>query len=226
MRDRCRPPCGPCAACSADSTVSAGPTTRGNYRADGKRQRAARRRGPRARGWSAPSSASPSCTRGWRNLRREQAHQLTTALVREFGVIGVETLAVKNLIGNRRLARHIADVGWGIVLSQLAYKTSWSRRQLRCPPPTVSTPPRRRAQHAEQRKPSCAWPSASSPATTDSLWARSGPRPQRGPEPRAYGAPPRAGGGHRRRTWPAPDGSRKLRAEGRSAWSVSTSTAR
>ncbi len=60
------------------------------------------------------------------NLRRYQAHELTTSLTREFGVIGVETLAVKNLLGNRRLARHIADVGWGTTLSQLAYKTSWS----------------------------------------------------------------------------------------------------
>jgi putative transposase len=60
------------------------------------------------------------------NLRREQAHQLTTYLTREFGVIGVEALAVKNLMANRRLARHIADVGWGMILSQLAYKTSWS----------------------------------------------------------------------------------------------------
>jgi putative transposase len=60
------------------------------------------------------------------NLRREQAHQLTTYLTREFGVIGVEALAVANLIRNRRLARHIADVGWGAVLQQLKYKTSWS----------------------------------------------------------------------------------------------------
>jgi putative transposase len=60
------------------------------------------------------------------NLRREQAHQLTTTLVREFGVIGVETLAVKNLMANRRLARHISDVGWGAILAQLSYKTSWS----------------------------------------------------------------------------------------------------
>jgi putative transposase len=57
------------------------------------------------------------------NLRRAQAHQLTTSLVREFGVIGVETLAVKNMMGNRRLARHIADVGWGAILAQLRY---WS----------------------------------------------------------------------------------------------------
>jgi IS605 OrfB family transposase len=60
------------------------------------------------------------------NLRREQAHQLTTAITREYGVIGVETLAVRNLIQNRRLARHISDVAWGMILSQLAYKTSWS----------------------------------------------------------------------------------------------------
>jgi putative transposase len=60
------------------------------------------------------------------NLRREQAHQLTTYLTREFGVIGVETLAVKNMLANHRLARHISDVGWGTILRQLAYKTSWS----------------------------------------------------------------------------------------------------
>jgi putative transposase len=64
------------------------------------------------------------------NLRREQAHQLTTYLSREFGVLGVETLAVRNLMGNRRLARHIADVGWGLILEQLKYKISWSEGSL------------------------------------------------------------------------------------------------
>jgi len=60
------------------------------------------------------------------NLRREQAHELTTYLTGEFGVIGVETLNVKNLMANRRLARHVADVGWGMVLAQVKYKASWS----------------------------------------------------------------------------------------------------
>ena len=64
------------------------------------------------------------------NLRREQAHRLTTALTRVFGVIGVEALAVKNLIANRRLARHIGDAGWGIVLAQLKYKTEWADSEL------------------------------------------------------------------------------------------------
>lgn len=60
------------------------------------------------------------------NLRREQAHQLTTALTREFGVLGVETLAVKNMLRQRHLSRAIADAGWGEILRQLAYKTAWS----------------------------------------------------------------------------------------------------
>jgi len=60
------------------------------------------------------------------NLRRHHAHALTTTLVREYGVIGVETLAVENMQRDKRLARHIADAGWGIVLAQLNYKTSWS----------------------------------------------------------------------------------------------------
>ena len=59
-------------------------------------------------------------------MRCEQTHQLTTYLTREFGVVGVETLAVKNMMANRQLARHITDVGWGTILTQLAYKTSWS----------------------------------------------------------------------------------------------------
>jgi putative transposase len=60
------------------------------------------------------------------NLRTHQAHELTTTLTREYGVIGVETLAVKNLMASHRLARHIADVGWGSILNQLKYKTSWA----------------------------------------------------------------------------------------------------
>ena len=51
-------------------------------------------------------------------------------LTREFGVIGVETIAVQNLMANRRLARYISDVGWGVILKQLAYKTQWSAGSL------------------------------------------------------------------------------------------------
>jgi putative transposase len=38
----------------------------------------------------------------------------------------VETLAVRNMLSNHRLARHISDMGWRTILQQLAYKTSWA----------------------------------------------------------------------------------------------------
>jgi putative transposase len=97
----------------------------GNYLADGRVK-------PGPRTWCKSARMARTEARIRRlhkrvaNLRREQAHQLTTTLTREFGVIGVETLAVKNMMRNRRLARQITDVGWGTILMQLAYKTSWS----------------------------------------------------------------------------------------------------
>jgi putative transposase len=64
------------------------------------------------------------------NLRREQAHRLTTALTREFGLIAVESLNIAGLRQNARLARHISDAGWGIALAQLSYKTNWAGSRL------------------------------------------------------------------------------------------------
>jgi putative transposase len=98
---------------------------RGNYLPDGRTK-------PGASGWVKSKRMLRTEARLRRlhervaNLRHEQAHQLTTYLTREFGVIGIEALAVKNLMANRRLARQISDVGWGTILAQLRYKTSWS----------------------------------------------------------------------------------------------------
>jgi putative transposase len=64
------------------------------------------------------------------NVRREQAHRLTTALTREFGLIAVESLNITGMKRNGRLARHISDAGWGIALAQLAYKTVWAGSEL------------------------------------------------------------------------------------------------
>jgi putative transposase len=100
-----------------------------NYLADGRVK-------PGARDWQSSARMQRTEQRIRRlyakaaNQRREQAHQLTTALTREYGIIGVETLAVKNLMNNKRLARHIADVGWDTILHQLAYKTAWTAGSL------------------------------------------------------------------------------------------------
>jgi putative transposase len=96
-----------------------------NYLADGRAK-------PGARDWQKSARMVRAEQRLRRlhervaNLRREQAHQFMTTLTREYGVIGVESLNIRGMQSNRRLARHIADVGWGTILTQLAYKTSWA----------------------------------------------------------------------------------------------------
>jgi putative transposase len=64
------------------------------------------------------------------NLRRDGLHQLTTRLAGEHATIVVEDLHVAGMLQNRRLARHIADAGFGELRRQLAYKTLWNGGRL------------------------------------------------------------------------------------------------
>ncbi|MFG2949635.1 IS607 family element RNA-guided endonuclease TnpB [Streptomyces adustus] len=56
------------------------------------------------------------------NLREDALHKLTTAVAAEYGTIVVEDLNVAGMLRNRRLARRIADAGFGEIRRQLAYK--------------------------------------------------------------------------------------------------------
>ena len=60
------------------------------------------------------------------NARRDGLHKLTTRLVREHGTIVIENLNVAGMLRNRRLARHVAGVGWGELRRQIEYKTGWA----------------------------------------------------------------------------------------------------
>ncbi|MEU0969042.1 IS607 family element RNA-guided endonuclease TnpB [Streptomyces sp. NPDC005917] len=57
------------------------------------------------------------------NLREDALHKLTTKVTAEYGTVVVEDLNVAGMVLNRRLARHIADAGFGETRRQLEYKT-------------------------------------------------------------------------------------------------------
>ena len=62
--------------------------------------------------------------------RLDGLHKLSTRLIRENQTVCVETLAVKHLVRNRRLAQAISDASWSELVRQLEYKAAWYGRTL------------------------------------------------------------------------------------------------
>jgi putative transposase len=65
------------------------------------------------------------------DTRKDFLDKTTTDLVRRFGVIAIEDLNVRGIVRNRRLARAIADAGFGELRNMLEYKCLWYGRELR-----------------------------------------------------------------------------------------------
>ena len=64
------------------------------------------------------------------DCRKDFLHKLSTKLVSESQAIYTETLAVKNMMANKKLSKAIADCGWGEFLRQLEYKAKWHDRKI------------------------------------------------------------------------------------------------
>lgn len=62
--------------------------------------------------------------------RLDNLHKLSRKLINENQVVCVESLAVKNMIRNPKLAKHIADASWGEFVRQLKYKAEWAGRTI------------------------------------------------------------------------------------------------
>ena len=76
---------------------------------------------------------------------RNECHRITTDLVRRFGLIAVEDLAIKNMTRSaagtlenpgtgvaqkRGLNRSISEQTWGMIRQQLTYKAGWAGREM------------------------------------------------------------------------------------------------
>ncbi len=96
-------------------------------------RRVSRRQGPDrrtgqqpSRRWLAANAERNRVHHRVANLRADALHKLTTGITAEYGTVVVEDLNVAGMLRNRRLARKIADAGFGEIRRQIAYKTGWA----------------------------------------------------------------------------------------------------
>ncbi|SEI42045.1 putative transposase [Allopseudospirillum japonicum] len=64
------------------------------------------------------------------NARADFQHKLSRQLIDENQAVVVETLKVKNLLKNRKLAKHIADASWFGLIQKLEYKAKAQGKHL------------------------------------------------------------------------------------------------
>lgn len=63
------------------------------------------------------------------NCRKDYLHKISLFLVRNYDILCAETLQVKNMFKNHKLAKAISDVSWYEFCRQLEYKCLWYGKQ-------------------------------------------------------------------------------------------------
>jgi len=60
------------------------------------------------------------------NIRRDAIHKATTEIVQKATIVGIETLNVKGMLRNHRLARSLSDAAMSEFHRQIEYKAAWN----------------------------------------------------------------------------------------------------
>jgi putative transposase len=113
------------AVCSDGTTIESPRALERGLRRLRRHARAVSRKQPGSRNRARAVVGLARAHRRIRNQRLDGLHKATTRLAKAKSVIVVEDLHVAGMVRNRRLARAIADQGWGEFHRQLAYKTTW-----------------------------------------------------------------------------------------------------